>query len=323
MNRMRTVCCLVTVGLVAFLAVAEDAAPTPPRKARAAKPKGKAKPTNFQPTRTVVYKTAKNADGSEVKLSLHVFEPAGHRASDKRPAVVFFFGGGWTGGSPSQFYAHSTYLASRGMLAFSAEYRVKGRNGTEPFACAADGKSAIRYVRAHAKELGVDPDRIASGGGSAGGHVGASVGTLPGLDEASEDATVSSVPNAMVLFNPVINCGPEGTYGYSRVKDRWKEICPTHNVSKKTPPTILFHGTKDTTVQYKDAEGFAKAMKAAGVRCELVGFEGQSHGFFNYGRGGDDNFIRTVEAADKFLASLGFLKGEPTVKQFVESQKAE
>lgn len=292
-----------------------------PAQETKAKPRGKRtrrKPAvAMQPTKQIVYKTTKNADGAEVKLRLHVFEPPGHKPSDKRPTAVFFFGGGWVGGSPSQFYAHGKYLASRGMLAVSAEYRVRSRNGTTPFECVADGKSAIRYVRAHARELGADPNRIVAGGGSAGGHVAAATGTLPGLDEPSEDASASSAPNAMVLFNPVIDCGPEGSYGHARVRARWKEICPTHNVSKKTPPTLLLHGTGDKTVRYADAEGFVKAAKAAGARCELIGYEGQGHGFFNFGRGGYDHFIRTVEAADKFLAGLGYLKGEPAVKEFV------
>ena len=69
-----------------------------------------------QPTRSVVYKTV-----GDVSLALHLFEPEGHKATDKRPAIVFFFGGGWNGGTPSQFYPHCAYLASRGMVAVAAE----------------------------------------------------------------------------------------------------------------------------------------------------------------------------------------------------------
>ena len=303
---------LLAAGLVVLACAALcPAAGKAARKSRGGKPPVPA------PAREVVYKSTKNADGSPVALKLHVYAPAGHKATDRRTAAVFFFGGGWTGGSPAQFYPHCAYLASRGVLAMAAEYRVKGRNGTTPYECAADGKSAIRYVRAHAGELGVDPARIIAGGGSAGGHVAAATGTLSGLDEPAEDANVSSRPDAMVLFNPVINCGPQGGYGYRQVGARYQEICPTHNVTKAVPPTIVLHGRADKTVPYADAEGFAKAMAAAGARCELVGYDGQGHGFFNFGRGGNDNFIATVEAADRFLASLGFLKGDPAVKPFV------
>ena len=81
------------------------------------------------------------------KLFLHAFNPKGHKASDRLPAIVFFFGGGWNGGTPKQFEPHCAYLASRGMVAITAEYRVKSRNKTTPFECVKDGKSAIRWVR--------------------------------------------------------------------------------------------------------------------------------------------------------------------------------
>ena len=261
-----------------------------------------------QPTRTVVYKTV-----GDVELKLHVFEPAGHQASDQRPAIVFFFGGGWVGGSPSQFYPHAAYLASRGMVAIGAEYRIKRVHGTSPFVCVQDGKSAIRWVRAHADELGIDAHRVAAGGGSAGGHVAAATATVPGLDEPGEDTTVSAVPDALVLFNPVYDNGPNG-YGYDRVKERYQEISPFHNIRKGIPPAIVFLGTKDKLIPVETAEAFKAKMEAVGSRSELMLFEGQPHGFFNYGKGDGSHYVRTVEAMDRFLTSLGWLKGEPTVK---------
>ena len=73
-----------------------------------------------QPDETLAYKTV-----GETTLSLHVFQPSATASSDPRPAIVFFFGGGWNGGSPSQFYGQARALADRGMVAFCAEYRVK------------------------------------------------------------------------------------------------------------------------------------------------------------------------------------------------------
>ena len=293
----------------------QDAATTdPPRKKARNKRPGRTPMPQATPTRTIVYKKTKDSKGNAVELKLHVFEPDGHKAADKRAAIVFFFGGGWVGGNPRQFFPHCEYLASRGMWAASAEYRVRSRHGTEPFECVSDGKSAVRYIRANAAKLGVDPKRIAAGGGSAGGHVAACTGTVKGLDEESEDSSVSSVPDAMVLFNPVVYCGPDGGVAYSRLKDRWKEASPLTHVSKATPPTIIFHGKADTVVKYASVEKFAQAMKEAGRRCELVGFEGAKHGFFNYGRDGGAAYIKTVRAADVFLESLGFLKGKPTLE---------
>lgn len=273
----------------------------------------------MKPTKTLVFKTTTDAKGNAVKLKLHVFEPAGHTAADKRAAAVFFFGGGWTGGNPAQFYAHCKYLASRGMWAASAEYRVKSRHGTSAFECVADGKSAVRYIRANAAKLGVDPKRIASGGGSAGGHVGACTGTIPALEEKGEDTSISSAPNAMLLFNPATN-----TMWINRLGPRRKEISPVHHVRKGICPTFLTHGTNDTTVPFANAKAFAEAMTKAGNRCEFLAYEGGSHGFFNFGRDGNTPFIKTVTAADRFLTSLGFLKGKSTVEVWVKGlQNAE
>jgi len=107
----------------------------------------------------VVYKTI---DGHE--LALHVFEPPECATNEKRPAIVFFFGGGWNKGTPSQFYPHCEHLSSLGMVAMSAEYRIKSKHGTTPFECVKDAKSAVRWIRSHADELGIDPHRIAAGG---------------------------------------------------------------------------------------------------------------------------------------------------------------
>jgi len=260
------------------------------------------------PDGQVVYKTVDN-----VKLQLHIFKPANHKTTDKRPAIVFFFGGGWVGGSPSQFYPHCRYLASRGMVAISAEYRVKNQHGTTPYECVKDGKSAIRWVRMHAPELGIDPDRIAAGGGSAGGHIAAATGTVKKFEEPSEDKSISCKPNAMVLFNPVFDNGPEG-YGHDRVKEHWQDFSPMHNIDKDTPPTIVFLGTQDKLIPVSTAQKYKDLMTQAGRRCDLHLYEGQPHGFFNYRDGKSTYYYQTVIEADKFLTSLGYLKGEPTMK---------
>jgi acetyl esterase/lipase len=198
------------------------------------------------------------------------------------------------------------------MVAITAEYRVKSRNKTTPFECVADGKSAIRWVRANAAKLGIDPKRIAAGGGSAGGHVAAATGNCPGLEEKGEDLKISSKPDALVLFNPVYDNSEKG-YGYSRVRPRWKEISPMHNIRKGAPPTIVFLGTKDKLIPVATGEEYQKRMKAVGSRSELHLYKDALHGFFNKGKPGN-HYPDTIEKMDKFLASLGWLKGEPIEK---------
>ena len=135
----------------------------------------------------------------KTELKVWIFKPEGHKPADKRPAAVFFFGGGWRNGTPTQFEQHCRYLAERGMVAMTADYRVSTRNKTKANACVEDGKSAVRWVRENAKRLGVDPKRIVAGG-SAGGHVAACTGVVNGFEVGNRD--ISSRPNAMALFNP-------------------------------------------------------------------------------------------------------------------------
>ncbi len=254
-----------------------------------------------QPDRTLEYKTI-----GDVRLHLHVFDPP-ESDSAQRPAIVFFFGGGWNGGSPSQFYPQARHLAEQGMVAFCAEYRVKSRNNTTPFECVQDGKSAMRWVRSHSQELRINPDRIAAGGGSAGGHVAAAVATVPGLNEPGESTEVSCVPNALVLFNPVYDNGPDG-YGYERVKERYVEISPFHNIRSGMPPAIVFLGTQDKLIPVNTGKEFQKKMLEAGSRSELKLYENQAHGFFNQSKGGSQNYSQTVQEMDQFLKELGYLK---------------
>lgn len=251
----------------------------------------------------------KNASGDD--LYLYIFEPKDHDpAKDKRPTIVFFFGGGWVGGSPSQFEQHSRYLASRGMVAICADYRVKSRQNATPNQCVADGKSAIRWVRAHAERLGIDPQKVAAGGGSAGGQVAAASGMTDGLDDpADKDASISSKPNALVLFNPVYDNGPEG-WGHAAAKEWFPQISPAHNITKDDPPAVVFLGTKDGLIPVATAEKFQADMKAAGLKSELHLYPDQAHGFFNEGKGGPEIFMDTVRKMDAFLVAAGFLTGE-------------
>ena len=253
-----------------------------------------------------LYKTVGN-----VKLMLYVFQPRGSR-KESRPAAVFFFGGSWNGGSVTQFQEHAGYLASRGMVGVLVDYRVKSRHHTTPFECVKDGKSAIRFLRQHAKQLGIDPNRIAAGGGSAGGHVAAATATVPGLEEDGEDRKIDSRPNALLLFNPVFDNGPGG-FGYERVKTRYRDISPLHNLRKGVPPTIVFLGTRDRLVPVKTAQAYKQKMEQLGSRCDLFLYEGQPHGFFNRSRS-PKHFVKTVTEMDRFLISLGYLKGKPTVR---------
>jgi acetyl esterase/lipase len=246
-------------------------------------------------------------------LKLYVTKPADWKVGDTRPAIVFFHGGGWTGGAPGQFTEHSKYFASRGLVCVQVEYRLLDKqNDDPPTICVRDAKSAMRWVRKRAGELGIDPNRIASGGGSAGGHLAAFVGMVEGQDDPEDDLSISAKSNAMLLFNPVFDNGPKG-WGTKRVKDRYREFSPFHNVSNDDPPGIVFLGDQDNLVPVETAFAFEKQMKDAGVKCEVMIFEGMPHGFFNYGKYDGKPYYETVVASDKFLKMLGWVEGEPTL----------
>lgn len=260
-----------------------------------------------------VYKTI-----GEVKLQAYIFNPPDHRPETKRPAIVFFFGGGWNGGDPKQFAPHCRALADRGMVAVTVDYRVKSRHDVAAVSCVTDAKSAVRWLRANAARLGIDPERIVAAGGSAGGHLAACTAVVKQFDEPHEDAAISSVPNAMALFNPGLVLAPlPGFDEISAAKQAElskrlgvpaEQLSPIHQLSGMAPPTIIFHGRADSTVPYKTAELYAEAAQKAGGRCELIGYDDQEHGFFNSNRADGRFFQQTLEQLDAFLVSLGYLQ---------------
>lgn len=245
----------------------------------------------------------------DTKLDLYIFSPD---SPTHAPAIVFFFGGGWQNGTPQQFEFQCRELAKRGMVAITADYRVASRHGVKPTACVADARSAVRWIREHAEELGIDPNRIAAAGGSAGGHIAACSALIDRFDEPSEDKKISATPNALVLFNPALVLAPIDGFDASGFGTRVPEdrlgtlpinLSPAHHITKETPPTIIFHGKQDTTVPFDSAVAFSKIMTQLGNRCELKAYDGQKHSFFN-----NDRFKQeTLDQTDAFLVSLGWL----------------
>lgn len=255
------------------------------------------------------------------ELKLYLVRPEGWKAGEQRPAIVFFHGGGWVGGSPSQFNEHSKYFASRGLVCVNVQYRLlEPKSKAPPITCVQDARSAMRWVRSHARDLGIDPQRIASAGGSAGGHLAAHVGMVDGTDDPADDLKVSPKSNAMLLFNPVLDNGPGG-FGAAVIGDRYPALSPAHNVSRDDPPAILFLGSQDKLIPVATLETLKADLNKAGVRCDLRVYEGQGHGFFNAKGGGGKYYALTVRESDQFLASLGWLKGEPTIAAPTETSQ--
>ena len=306
----------VTILILALLAAPLNAAQG--KKGKGAKTnayanaKAKAE-ADFTPSPGVTQRQEVYKKIGDVTLKIDIFEPKAKNPAKKYPSVVFFFGGGWTNGLPKQFYRHCDYLATRGMIAMSADYRVRSRQPeTTPIECVKDAKSALRWVRANAARLGVDPTRLAAGGGSAGGHLAAALATSPGVEESGDDDAVSPLPNAILLFNPFI--GKSDISDDPRLATFPKSITPLLNIKAGVPPAIVFLGSNDQVIPVATAKEFQSKIQAAGARCEIRVYEGQTHGFFNYERSNHEYFTKTLIETDKFLASLGWLEGPPTLQ---------
>lgn len=244
---------------------------------------------------------------NDIELPLFVFKPSGHKPEQKKPAIVFFFGGAWRSGNPSQFKQQCLYLANRGMIAITVEYRVSSRHEVKVEDCIEDAKSAMRWVRSHASKLGIDPDRIAAGGGSAGGHLAACTALIDDFNAQTDDMDVSAKPNAMVLFNPVMDVGA-GLENNNRSHGPASKAVPITFADSKQPPCIMFFGTKDRFLG--GAQKFQKQSENAGNQCKLVTYEAQGHGFFNYGRNDNKYYNLTMAETDKFFVELGWLSAK-------------
>jgi acetyl esterase/lipase len=168
-----------------------------------------------------------------------------------------------------------------------------------------DANSAMRFIRANAKELGLDPDKIVAVGGSAGGQLAAALATVDGFDDPRDDVSIDTLPVALVLFNPVIDNGPEG-YGHERVKDYWQSFSPMHNIAPGHPPTLIMLGTNDALIPVETGELYCEKVRAVGSDCDLRLYEGQPHAFFNLRRS-KKYYGLTLAAMDEFLESLGYI----------------
>jgi hypothetical protein len=294
---------LQSVSLVTALAVLSlggPAAADAPKKESAAKaaptkdvPADKTDPTKQKlVSKDFVYKKTRHSD-----MELKVFYPPDWKETDRRPAVVLF--------NMYKFQYQAHYLATRGMVGMAASFR----DTSSVYDRLENARDAMRWIRKHHAELGVDPHKIAAGGGSASAHISACLGIAIG--QSHKPGTISAVPDALILFNPILvvrddkeakkRIGPLG-------KAQAKEISPLLHLTKDVPPSLVLFGTNDRFM--KDGEDWVKQCKALGVRSDLYLAKGQTHSFFNYHPWKE----RTLYRVDEFFESLGWVKGPPTLK---------
>ena len=265
-----------------------------------------AKDANPEQTGTKIKKYIyKQTEQGDLEIFIHF--PPGWRQQDKRAAIVFFFGGGWRRGKVSQFTYQADYLASRGMITARADYRVKNRHGTLAFNCVEDGKSAVRWLRTNAATLGIDPDRIVASGGSAGAHVAACTYLTNGFEATNEDLKISSKPNLLILFNPVLDARAVKRVRRMGSMDTAIKLSPNLFLTEDTPATILFYGTKDSLLTH--GKTFIEKAKKRGIDATLFTAHNVGHGFFNK----EPWRNKTLYLADQFLSRHGYVQGQPTL----------
>lgn len=241
----------------------------------------------------ILYKTT-----PQRKLYFYILRPEAKRKKASS-AIIYFSGGGWIQQSVAAQIPTAAWFRDQGIIAICAEYRVKNADGTTPLECIKDAKSAVRYVRANAKRLGVDASKIIVAGGSAGAHIALCTQMDDG-DEAGEDRSISSKPNALVLHNPVLGEG----YG----KDFFTlhpEFSPLLQAKNTWPPMVLSCGTADKTTPYIYAQQFERLMISVGNTCKLITVKDADHGCD--WPVSNPNFLPVITEMTKFLKKEKFL----------------
>lgn len=230
------------------------------------------------------------ADGQNLLLDVYRCPTPG-----PHPAVVMIHGGGWRGGDKAGDRGTAVGLSTRaGITCFSINYRLAPQF-TYP-AQVLDCARAVRWVRAHAPEYDVDPDRIAAWGGSAGGHLSLMLGVINPTDFQSPDdpnkALSAKVKCVVDIFGPSDLTGnatwpanavqiAEGFLGASREQapDKYAQASPITHVTADDAPVMMLHGDKDSLVPLAQSEVMKAALEKAGVECQLIVIANGEHGF--------------------------------------------
>ena len=219
------------------------------------------------------------AEPGGTKLQLDAYLP---KAEGTYPAVLCIHGGAWKKGSRNAMRDYATALANRGMACFTISYRLAPQHKFP--AQIDDCRSAVLWVREHAADYKVNPEKIGAIGFSAGGHLTALLATTGsvegGRDTRIQAAAAGGAPTDFRVM-PMDN-GRWARYwmggDFSEVPEKFHAASPTAFVDKDDPPIIFFNGTADKTVPLRWTEPCYDALKRAGVKTELFKVEGAGHG---------------------------------------------
>lgn len=237
-------------------------------------------------------------------LKLHISFPENNRKD--KAVIVFFHGAGFSTNkvTAAQFYHHAEHFAAKGFVTVCAEYRPLTVEGLfSPIESLKNAKSSIRWIREHAKTLGVNPNKLIAAGASAGGYLSLCCGTVEDFNDSSDNLAISSKPSAVVLFNGGVN----SDVLISMFPELQKELplaSPVRYLKEGLPPCLFFHGTEDQNIPITDIINFHQAYLQKGNVSKLVTFEGMGHGFFNYGNYENKPYLKTLQEMESFLGCL-------------------
>lgn len=232
-------------------------------------------------------------------LKLHLVRPdCWGTLGEKLPTVIWIVGGAWRWTAPLRFAPELSYLAQSGFNVALIDYRVSSEAAFP--AAVQDVKTAVRFLRAHAEKYGVDENRIAVMGDSAGGYLSAMLGTSRGIEafESEEWAGYdSSVKAAIDFFGPTdLERMPKKTgnggvttptakfVGEENIQNEqvWKMANPINYISEDTPPFLIFHGMADEVVPYTQSELLYEALQKKKVPSDFYLLEGAGHAGFEF-----------------------------------------
>lgn len=220
-----------------------------------------------------------------VSLGIDIYIPNEEVFPGSRPGILLFFGGGFMVGCRDAFGTQAEELAKQGYVAMTADYRITILHNTEAADSMLDGAAAWRYVIENGARWRLDTDRLAVGGGSAGGLIALMCGPLSGI-----------FPKALVLYNPGV-LSPSDTFSRERFGP-WDNRFPTMSINELKPgmpPMLIMHGDADTAIPLAGIQEFAAKALELGIDARLKIYPGMGHGFFNFNRSRPHYFITLGE----------------------------
>lgn len=253
--------------------------------------------SDLEPSSIQTYKSIEGTD-----LKIHIFHPDNHSFSNKHPALLFFHGGGFRRGSPTQGYELSEIFNPKGVAVISVQYRLV-EDGRTLDQIVADAKSSVRFVRTHAHHLGIDPDRIAVSGHSSGAYLAYAGGAINAFDETNEESKISSTANAMLLWSMGAERAERNTAALVSKGNTIADYQPAKYVTDSLPPSIFIHGDVDDLIQYKPTRAFQQTIANAGNQTSFHLVEGADHFFRN-----PDQKQEVYDVMLGFLDSIGYIE---------------